>query len=64
MAQYLQKQVTWKSTGQAEFPYAARVEGARWKIRLNDYPAEIMYSLLVDDNVVAEFDDWPSRWKR
>ena len=50
----------------AEFPYAATVAGARWVLRVNDFPAEPMWTLLVDDVEIVTFDNdqWPAAWKR
>ena len=56
--------IAWRETGDAEFPYEAQVNGERWVLRLNDFPEEEMYSLLVDGREVERFNDWPKAWKR
>ncbi len=48
----------------AEFPFAATVDGARWVLRLNNFPAEQMWTLLIDDAEVITFDDWPKSWTK
>ncbi len=50
--------LSWARTGQGEFPYAA----GNWLIRINDFPAEPMYTLLVDNREIGDFDDWPPCW--
>lgn len=56
--------VAWQRTGTAEFPFVARVAGQSWRIRINDFPAEALYTLLIDGQAVADFDDWPAAWQR
>ena len=54
----------WASTQDAEFPYRLVVDNAQWVIRLNDFPDSALYTLLIDDREVMDFDDWPYTWKR
>lgn len=56
--------VIWRATGRAEFPYAADVNGQRWEIRVNDFPAEPLYTLLINSVAYADYDEWPTAWKR
>ena len=42
--------------------FTSEYEGFRLGVRLNDFPEEPLYSLLVDGNVVIHFDDWPDFW--
>ena len=56
--------VAWRRTGRAEFPYAASVDGRDWLLRVNDFPAEAFYTLLVAGREVGDFDDWPALWRR
>ena len=44
--------------------FEADVDGARWSIRLNDFPDEPLYSLLINGDEVMHFDDWPEIWIR
>jgi len=54
--------VVWKHTGNAEFPYTADVRSRRFTIRINDFPAEPMYTLIAEGHELKHFDDWPSAW--
>jgi hypothetical protein len=44
--------------------YKASVDGARWAIRMNDFPAEPLYTLLINETPIMDFEDWPSFWTR
>ena len=58
------RRISWKETEDVDFPYEADVEGAHWKLRLNDFPDEPMFTLFIDDAEFGHFDDWPPSWKR
>ncbi len=67
---YFSRKITWQKSENAEFPYECddyeECENCvgNMKIRINDFPAEPMYSLLVNDTVLCDFDDWPVLWKK
>ena len=54
--------VTWKHTGDAEFPYSAEIEGRQYTIRINDFPAEPLYTILSEGKELQDLEDWPSTW--
>ena len=54
--------VTWQATGDAEYPWRATLDGHETRIRINDFPAEPLYSVIVADQSVGELDDWPPAW--
>ncbi|HEY2792824.1 MAG TPA: hypothetical protein VGJ28_10730 [Micromonosporaceae bacterium] len=56
--------VAFAHTGDGEWPYRAIAAGVTLLIRVNDFPAEPLYSLFVDGTHVADLDDWPSPWQR
>lgn len=56
--------VAWEHTGDGEFPYRATVDGAELVVRVNDFPAEPLYSLLVNGRTAVDLEDWPERWRR
>ena len=64
MGAALGRALAWTATGDLDAPWAAQIDGARWQVRLNDFPDEIMYSLIVDGEVVGDFHDWPETWQR
>jgi serine/threonine protein kinase/putative methionine-R-sulfoxide reductase with GAF domain len=61
---YLDEPIIWNEALDAEYPYECTYDGAKFRIRVNDFPAEHLYSLLVDDTEVVSFDDWPANWER
>ncbi len=61
---YLAVSVRWKPTGKPEFPYKAIVDGEVWTVRVNDFPVEELYTLIIDGQEMVEFNDWPKAWKR
>ncbi|HEX6049829.1 MAG TPA: DUF416 family protein [Gemmatimonadaceae bacterium] len=64
LGERLARAIAWDDAGDVEFPWSAQVDGARWRVRINDFPDEPMYSLEVDGEVVGDFHDWPVQWAR
>jgi hypothetical protein len=60
----LQHVTAWRQTGDLDYPWEADVKSARWQVRLNDFPDDYMYTLLVRGKVVGDFHDWPEAWDR
>jgi len=58
------RKIQWTETGEDVSPYQASVNGENWVIRINDFPAEHLYTLIIDEQEAEEFDDWPSSWLR
>jgi len=56
--------VVWSSAQDPEHPFSARVGDETWVVRVNDFPEEVLYTLLIDGRKVASFDDWPPSWRR
>jgi hypothetical protein len=56
--------IAWEHTGDGEFPYRARVGPAELLIRVNDFPAEPLYTLLVNGQPDCDLNDWPACWAR
>lgn len=42
--------------------FDAMEDGVLWEVRLNDFPDEPAYSLLVNGVVIIHFNDWPVSW--
>ncbi len=61
---YLGEKIDWKRTTDPHYPFAAEFEGEQCVIRLNDFPEEHLYTLIVNGKEVADFDDWSAEWKR
>ena len=61
---YLAESIDWKRTADPRYPFAAKFEGEKCVIRLNDFPDEHLYTLFVDGEEIVSFDDWSSSWNR
>ena len=46
------------------FAYQTRALGHELRLAINDFPAEPLYTLFVDGEAVASFDDFPAHWTR
>ena len=62
--EYFKREIFWQKRDDVEFPYITTLEDKEMKIQLNDFPQESMYSLVIDEKVVCDFDDWPINWYR
>jgi hypothetical protein len=57
---WLRRKVVWrKGTASPWELYIAEVDDKVWTIRMNDFPDEPLYTLLIDGVPVIHFDDWP-----
>jgi len=61
---YLEEKIVWKQSINPLYPYVADFQGERCLIRINDFPDDNLYTLIVNDREVASFDDWPKPWSR
>jgi len=60
----IQTEVEWLATGGAQQPYQSKVGAAVWSVRVNDFPAEPLYTLLVNGASIGDVEDWPAPWTR
>jgi hypothetical protein len=66
----LRRSVDWRQADASDrspenwLVYKATVDGARWTIRMNDFPAEPLYTLLINGQPIIHFNNWPSFWKK
>jgi hypothetical protein len=63
-AAFTEMPIAWEHTGDGELPYRAKVGGVELLVRVNDFPAEPLYSLLVNGQLECDLEDWPGRWVR
>jgi uncharacterized protein YjaG (DUF416 family) len=60
----LARDIEWQPTADPLHPWSAVIDGVPCRIRINDYPDELLYTLLLGDTPAGDFHDWPERWKR
>lgn len=56
--------VSYSSTDDPEYPLVVNKGGKIWKIRVNEFPDLPLYTLLINDEEVMDFDNWPKNWVR
>jgi hypothetical protein len=65
LGEHCARKLTWKRTDDLDHPWARReVDGQDWQVRLNDFPDDVMYSLVIGGTTVSDFHDWPETWQR
>ena len=60
---HLKEFIIWTPSGDPDIPFQAKHNGVAMSIRLNDFPAEHLYTLVAEDSTV-HFDDWPKVWTK
>lgn len=58
----LEVPVTFRPTENPEHPLEAVIDGEKWVLRLGDFPAEPMWTLIIDGDEYSSFNEWPRRW--
>jgi len=61
---YLAEKINWSQGSDPSFPYKANLNGDKLVIRINDFPDENLYTLIVNGEELTDFDDWPRQWVR
>ena len=61
----IKQDVDWRTaSGKEGIAFVAEKGGAAWSIRINDFPDEPLFTLIVGGEEVLHFDDWPHFWVR
>lgn len=64
IGQRMTRDIDWHVTGEPVFPWKAEVDGEVWQVRINDFPDEVLYTLIIDGEPSGDFHDWPETWTR
>ena len=56
--------LAWTRTGDGEFPYRTAHDGLALVIRVNDYPADPLYSVMAEGQTLGHLEDWPAAWTK
>lgn len=64
--QYKSMRIAWRASraNTLGVVYEADVDGGGGQIRMNDFPDEPLYTLLIDDVEIIHFNEWPDKWLR
>jgi hypothetical protein len=54
----------WRKTSDAEYPFIANDKKYSYRIRVNDFPEEPLFSLLKEDTPLCSFNSWPDHWEK
>jgi hypothetical protein len=60
----LELNLKWDKLETPEYPFQLDYHGHKLQIKVNDFPDEQLYSLIVDSESICDFDNWPKNWKR
>ena len=60
---YLKEVIIWSASGDPEVPFKTNHNGVALNVRVNNFPAEHLYTLIAG-NATIDFDDWPKSWTR
>ena len=55
LGECLARALAFTATGDASHPYATEIAGARWCVRVNDFSAEPMYTLIIGKTEIGDF---------
>ena len=60
----LQRSVAWRTASGTEpcIVFESFASEHKWLVRMNDFPDEPLYTLLIDGTAIIHFDDWPEFW--
>ncbi|GGA15857.1 hypothetical protein [Dyella caseinilytica] len=64
VSRYDHVDVEWSKCHQGAFAYEAKASSSDWKLRMNNFPDEPLFTLFIDAKEVLHFNDWPKAWKR
>lgn len=58
----LSRAVHWRKTADVDHPWEADVDGRLWRLRLGDYPAEDLFTLIIDGRELGSLNEVPTSW--
>jgi hypothetical protein len=64
LGQRLNKKVNWSGTADLENPWQADVEGENWLVKINDFPDDYLYTLIINGLQIGKIHEWPVSWMR
>lgn len=64
LEEWITKRVSWTRTGDIQYPWCAMVSDRSWRIKINDFPDEPLFTLVIEEKAIGDLEDWPKAWKR
>jgi hypothetical protein len=64
LAMLLRTTIAWEATRDVDVPWAARAGDRHLTLRLGDFPAEPLYTVIVDGHEIGTVDEWPATWSK
>src|SRR5258708_1527623 len=61
---FLRTRVEWVGTTDPELQWRTQAGPDTWTVRVNDFPANRLYTLLINGEELGSFDEWPREWSR
>lgn len=58
------RSIVWTAIQTGDLIFSSEVDGAEWVVRINDFPSEPLYTLLINGVEVIHFNDWPKGWQK
>ena len=60
----LEKSINWGKAqdNNMDIIFTATINGDEWNIRINDFPDEPLYTLIINSEEIIHFDDLPDKW--
>lgn len=56
--------LAWTRTGDVQFPYRTPHDALALVIRVNDDPADPLYSVMAEGQTLGHLEDWPAAWTK
>jgi hypothetical protein len=63
---YGQLEISWQplAPAQGKYIFHAKVGSEDAWVRMNDFPDEPLYTLIVGSREIIHFSEWPSKWRK
>lgn len=60
----IKEKIKWDFTKNGIYPYFFKKNNMELKIRVNEFPAEPAYTLIVNNKEITDLETWPKNWEK